>query len=65
MQESEPRELRTSVTDAIFEDTIRRLSEDASISKALIERLRTFLVERNDSSVDKLKQALLSEEANR
>lgn len=63
MQENEPTELRSSVADAIFEDTIRRLSEDPSINKAVIERLRALLLQRNDSSDEKLRQALFSEEA--
>lgn len=56
------RETQPTVVTGVFENLIQRLLADESVDRSTIERLRVALLEDQEYSVDKLRQALFSED---
>lgn len=50
------------VVVAVFEDLIKRLQADPAVDAAVIARLRTALVDDQETSPEALRSALFSEE---
>lgn len=55
-------QLGPGVVRTVFEDFISRLSKDPLIDSSVVEQLRVALVEQGESSADKLRKALFTEE---
>jgi hypothetical protein len=56
-------ELETDVVVAVFQEFIQNLLQDTSVDRGIVERLRVALLEKQDTSADKLRAALFSEDS--
>lgn len=50
------------VVEGVLEDFLKRISEDASLGQSVSNRLRTMLLENQETTADALRIALFSEE---